>query len=270
MKSFFRKLILAILAGIFVFPVVMAVLNAFKPLGAILRNVLNLPESFYLENFKHVIRTTNYGKAFLNTMTITVLAVGFSILLSAMCAYMLSRRGDKISNSILILFAISMLVPFQTFMLPLVKLASDLHLDDSILGLICIMVPLFCPYAILTYHGFVKTVPRELDEAAEIDGVGKLRAFFQIIFPMLRPITASLLVLYTLWAWNDFALPLVMLRSPDKKTVTLVTFVYYSAQNMRWDYILAALTMAALPVILFYVAMQKKIIGGVTAGAVKG
>jgi raffinose/stachyose/melibiose transport system permease protein len=270
MRQAARFIVLAILSFVALFPVYIALVNSFKPLGDILKNVLALPPFPTLKNYIHVIESVNYFQALWNTLVITVFAVSITIVVSAMCAYMLSRSGDRLSGGILILFSTSMLVPFQTFMLPLVKIAAVLHLDDSIPGLIFVMIPLFSSFAILTYHGFVKSIPRELDEAAEMDGASRLRTFFQIIFPTMSTITASLAVLYTLWAWNDFALPLVLLRSSVNKTVTLVTYNYYSAQNMRWDYILAALSMAAIPIIVFYALMQKKIISGISEGAVKG
>jgi len=270
MKRTLRFLVLGLLSLAVLFPVYIALMNSFKPLGKILGNVLEIPGTLTLKNYLHVIDAANYLTAFLNTLIITVMAVSISILVSAMSSYWLSRAGSKFTDFLVTLFAVSMLVPFQTIMLPLVKVTSFLHLSDSIPGLILVMVPLFSPFAILTYHGFVKSVPRELDEAAEIDGAGRVRTFFQIIFPMMGPVTASLVVIYALWAWNDFALPLVLLSSTGNKTVTLVTFVYYSSQSMRWDYILAALSMAALPVVFFYAIMQRYIIRGIADGAIKG
>lgn len=270
MKRFVRATLLSIAAFVVLLPVLIAVMNSFKPLGRILADVLELPKSLRLESYFHVIEAGNYGLAFLNTFMITVFAVSLSLLGAAMVAFQLARRATALADGLLILFSISMLVPFQTIMLPLVKVGSFLHVTDSLPGLILVMIPLFSPFAILTYHGFVKSIPRELDEAAEIDGASRLRLFFTIIAPMMSPVTSSLIVIYTLWSWNDFALPLVFLSSAGNRTVTLVTFVYYSSQNMRWDFILAALGLAAIPVILFYVLMQRFIISGVTDGALKG
>jgi len=268
-KSFIL-LILLILVLIFLFPIYLAVINAFKPLGEILSNTLGLPKTFYIDNFTYMFEKMNYVKAFFNTLTVTFISVILIVVLGSMCAYKLSRTNDKKSWIIMMLFFSSMIIPFQTIMIPLAKVAKWLQLVDSIPGLILMVFPLFSPFAIFMFHGFVKAIPMDMDEAAKIDGCSQFGTFFKIIFPMLKPVTGSVIVLNALWLWNDFALPIVMLQSEKNKTVTITIYTLFSSVQWNYHYALAGLVLSALPIIIFFIFMQRYIIKGVIAGAVKG
>lgn len=264
------EVIMVIIAILFVAPALIVLTNSFKPLGEILTNTFGLPKSFYIENFKYVLENMNYAKVFLNTVTICVFAIAITVILSAMCAYRLSRWNNKISNGIMLLLMASMTVPFQSIMLPFAKICKSLNLTDSIPGIILVLVPLYCPMAVFIFQGFIKAIPKEIEEAAEIDGCGKVATFFRIIFPLLKPATSSIVVLFTLQMWNDFTLPLIMLQSETKKTITTTVYSFFSAYSMRWDYALTSLTLSILPLVIFFLFMQRYIISGIIAGAVKG
>lgn len=263
-------IILCILLIIFLLPLYLALVNSLKPLGQILSNTLNLPKSFYLDNFIYVFNEMDFLHALLNTLMVTIISVFFIAVLGSMCAYKLSRTNDKKSKIILMLFYSSMIIPFQTIMLPLTKVAKTLNMIDSVPGLIVMTVSLFAPFAIFMIHGFVKTVPLEIEEAAEIDGCSPFGIFFKIVFPMLKPVVSSVVVLDTLWVWNDFSLPLVSIQSAVNKTITICIYSFFSSVQNRWDYALAGLMLSALPILIFFIFMQRFIIKGVVAGAVKG
>ena len=235
-----------IFAIIFIVPALVVILNSFKPLGEILTDTFGLPSGLYLDNFKYVLENMNYGRIFLNTVTICVCAIAVMVLMA------------------------SMTVPFQSIMLPLTKICKTLHLTNSIPGLILILIPLYCPMAVFIYQGFMKSIPYEIEEAAQIDGCTRLKTFFSIIFPLLKPATSSVVVLFTLQMWNDFTLPMIMLQSAEKKTITTTVYSFFSAYSMRWDYALTSLTLSAIPMILFFLFMQKYLINGIVAGSVKG
>ena len=269
----FRILLTVLLAALtllFLFPIYLAVINSVKPLGSILGETLSFPTSLYWGNYRFVFEEMNYIHAFLNTVLVTVISVVFIVVLGSMCAYKLSRTGDRKSFLILMLFFSSMIIPFQTIMLPLAKEAKWLGLVDSLPGYIAMVIPLFSPFAIFMYHGFVKSIPVDMEEAATMDGCSPFGVFFRIVFPMLKPVTSSVVVLNALWVWNDFALPLIMLQSADNKTVTINIYTFFSSVQNRWDYALAGLMLSSLPILIFYIFMQKYIIKGVIAGAVKG
>lgn len=266
----FYEIIMVILAVVFIVPALIVILNSFKPLGEILTDTFGLPSGMYLENFKYVLENMNYPKIFLNTVTICVCAIAVTVLMSAMCAYRLARWNNKAANIILLVLMASMTVPFQSIMLPLTKICKTLHLTNSIPGLILILIPLYCPMAVFIYQGFMKSIPYEIEEAAQIDGCSRLKTFFTIIFPLLKPATSSIVVLFTLQMWNDFTLPMIMLQSEEKKTITTTVYSFFSAYSMRWDYALTSLTLSAIPMILFFLFMQKYLINGIVAGSVKG
>ena len=162
------------------------------------------------------------------------------------------------------------MLPFQSIMLPISRVANTLHLNDSLLGYIVIVIPYYVPFAVFLYHGFVKGIPQSLEESAVVDGCPPLKMFFKIIFPLMTNVTASIVVLFTLWVWNDFLLPSILLRSSDKKLLTTSIFSFFSAFYMRWDYSLAALFLSITPITIFYMFMQKYFVSGIVAGAVKG
>lgn len=272
-KSLFRwilEIVSVLCAVIFVSPVILVILNAFKPLGEILISPFSLPRKVNTENILYVIKNMNYFHVLWNTILISVIVVAGTVLLAAMAGYKLTRVNTKSSKVITAVLLSSMLVPFQTYMIPIAKLASILHLNNSLAGYIIIQIPLYAPMGIFMYQGFVKNVPLSLEEAARLDGCSPFKIFFKIVFPLLKPITASITVLYALWIWNDYALANMMLTSASNKTLTITIYSFFSAFTNRWDYALAALALSIIPITVFYIVMQKHIVSGVTAGAVKG
>lgn len=255
---------------IFITPVFLVIINAFKPLGSILKNPFEIPTKWMTDNIFYVIKNMNYFKVLGNTIFISVIVVVGTVILAAMAGYKLTRMNNRKSKVITALFLSSMLVPFQTYMIPVAKLASVFHINNTIWGYIIIQIALYVPMGIFMYQGFVKNIPMSLEEAARLDGCSPFGIFAKIVFPLMRPITASIVVLYALWIWNDYALASMMLTSESNKTLTITIYSFFSAFTNRWDYALAALALSIIPITLFYVFMQKYIVSGVTAGAVKG
>ena len=163
-----------------------------------------------------------------------------------------------------------MAIPFQVLMVPSVIVARELHLVNSRPGMIVMYWGFLLPMAMFLYQGFVKGVPRELEEAAMIDGCGQIRAFFRIVFPMLKPITATVAIINILGVFNDFTLPLIMLSSQSLKTLPLSFSVFYSSYLNEWQLIMSGLVLSIFPVLVFFLLMQRNIMDGLTAGALKG
>ena len=222
-----------------------------------------------IKNYGSSWRLTKFPIVFLNTLLITIFSVGGIILISSMAAYALVRTETKLSWIIFLFFTFAMVVPFQVIMFPLVKVAKATGVAGSIPGIILIYMAVGCPMAIFMYHGFIKGIPIELEESAALDGAGRFRTFFSIVLPLLTPITSTIAILDVLWIWNDFLLPLILLT---KKVVTVQLAQYYTrgAYSRDFGMELASLILAVSPVIIFYVFMQRYIIKGVIAGAVKG
>ncbi|MDR1469281.1 MAG: carbohydrate ABC transporter permease [Spirochaetaceae bacterium] len=259
-----------IVALIFVYPALMVITNAVKPIGEILKNPFALPKAFTLKNILDIIENQNFFSALFNTLSIAVVVVVVTVILSAMAGYKLGRFGGKISIIISMLFISCMLVPFQAILIPIAKMAKTLTIAGTKLGYVLIIIPLYAPMGIFVCQGFVKTIPISLEESAVLDGCNPFETFFRIVFPLLTPILASITVLYSLWIWNDYALASLMLTSVSRRTLTLMVYSGFSKFSNRWDFSLATLSLSVIPVLIFYVFMQKYIVRGITAGAIKG
>ncbi|HOJ64061.1 MAG TPA: carbohydrate ABC transporter permease [Spirochaetota bacterium] len=221
-------------------------------------------------NNKIIKNFVTFPRVFFNTLIITVFSVVGIVITSAMAAYALVRNEYRLSWIIFLLFTFSMVVPFQSIMVPLVETAKGLGLNNTLWGLILIYIGLGSPMAIFMYHGFIKAIPKELEESAAIDGAGPFTIFFRIVFPLLTPITATIVILNVLWIWNDFLLPLIILQSKELRTIQLAQYSFFGAYSKEYGLALASLVTSAAPIIIFYLIMQKYIIKGITSGAVKG
>jgi raffinose/stachyose/melibiose transport system permease protein len=262
--------LLGILLLFWLFPLLMALMNSFKTNGELLTNVMSLPKSFNFDNYARTLDKMNYVRSFFNTILLTGLGVGMMILFSAMAGWRLCRTKTRLSTIIFSLFVFSMLIPFSSIMIPLYKVILTFHIKNSLIGLSFVYAGFGVSMAIFLYHGFIKGIPFELEEAAAIDGCGKLRTFFKIILPMLKPVTVAIGISNVLWVWNDFLLPLITLSDNKKYSLLLSTNILFGQYSSDWSAILSALILSAIPVIIFYAIFQKQILKGMGDGAVKG
>lgn len=251
-------------------PLMMALVNSFKTNGEILTNVLSLPETISGENYVRSLEKMHYLRSLGNTVFLAAGGVSLIVLFSALAGWKLCRTKTKLSSFLFSLFIFSMLIPFSSIMIPLYKVVLALKIKNSLFGLCFVYAGLGVSMAIFLYHGFVKGIPKELEEAAAIDGCSPLQTFFLIVFPMLKPVTATICITNVLWIWNDFLLPLIILSDNRKYTLLLSTNTLFGQYSSDWSAILSALVLAALPVIVFYAVFQKQILKGMTDGAIKG
>jgi raffinose/stachyose/melibiose transport system permease protein len=259
-----------IIAALFTLsPIILALINSFKTNGEIYTNILSLPQTWQFENYTKAFLKTNYLRSLLNTVFLVVLSLCGIIFASSLAGYKLARTKSRLSTVLFTTFILSMLIPFHSIMIGLVKVSHDLHVQGSLIGLAIIYVGIGSPMAVFLYHGFTKNIPQEIEEAARIDGCNELQLFSKVVFPMLRPITATIIILNALWIWNDFLLPMLMISDKDRYTLLLSTKMLFGQYSADWSKILAILILALLPVILVYVFMQKHIIKGVSDGAIK-
>ncbi|MFD1775696.1 carbohydrate ABC transporter permease [Paenibacillus rhizophilus] len=268
--KFLLEIAMAALAVLFLAPLYLVFINAFKRYDEVLSSTASLPESFRLSNFVTVWKQIHFPTAFLNSLTITVISVLCILLVSSAAAYQIVRRPGKLSNIIFLTILASMVIPFQTMMIPLLQVAKDFHLINSLYGIIIMYLGFGIPLALFLYHGFIKGIPIELEEAATIDGCNTFGVYFRILLPLLAPITTTIAILHSLWIWNDFLLPYIVLGQKSNQTIPLASYVYFGEYMNEWHLALAALTMAVIPVLAFFLLMQRYIIQGITAGAVKG
>lgn len=256
--------------ALFLIPVYFIVLNSVKSFSEIMVSFVSFPTSLRLDNFSKAWEATRYGRTFINSLIVTSCSVIGVILLSSMAAYKLQRTKKVYSTIILFLITSAMLVPFPSIMISIVKIISTLGMVNNLFGLIIVYWGLNSTLAVFMYHGFLKSVPQDIEEAALIDGCGDFRRFFQIVFPLLKPITATIAVLNVLWIWNDFLMPMLLIRAQRLKTIPLTLFDLWGSYVAKWNIILPAILIAILPSILFFFIMQKHIIKGIGMGGVKG
>lgn len=262
--------LLTVAALFTLFPLLMALMNSFKTNRELLTNVMSWPTEFNFDNYIRTFEKMHYGRSFANTVILAGLSVSLMILFSALAGWKLCRTKTRLSKFILNLFVFSMLIPFSSIMIPLYRVTLALDIKNSLVGLSLVYAGLGVSMAIFLYHGFVKGIPIEMEEAAAIDGCNSMQTFFKIVLPMLKPITATITITNVLWVWNDFLLPLIVISDSKKYTLLLSTNTLFGQYSSDWTAILSALILAALPVIVFYAIFQKQILKGISDGAVKG
>lgn len=265
----------------FLSPFVILIINASKETSfQVLTDPLALTGTFaqLLENMDEVWNSTNtqYQQAFINSIVITTGSLLSIVVASSMAAWVLVRTKTKVSNLIFLLFVVAMIIPFQVVMIPLVTWFRTLRditgipFLRSYFGMIFAYVGFGAPLSIFMYHGFMKSIPYELEEAAEIDGCNKVQTFIYIVFPILKPITITIMLLNGIWIWNDFLLPLLILgKGTPVQTVPLAIVNYVGAFVAEWQFLLTAVLIAMIPVVILFLFAQKFIIKGMVAGSIK-
>lgn len=257
---------------VILFPMYLTVVTAFKTPAESAQNFFALPSSLYLENFKEVIYSNNFFVYVKNSFTITIVSIVLILLVVPITAYAIARNMDKLYyKSIYNLFSLGIFIPFQVIMLPVTKLMTSLSLLDKT-GLIILYLTFALPQGVFLYVGYIRTsVPVDLEESAYIDGCSKLRTYISIIFPMLKPMTATIIIMNALWIWNDFQLPLLILnRSASYWTLPLFQYNFKSQYVFEYNLAFASFVLSIIPILIVYMVFQKHIIDGLTSGAVKG
>ena len=274
-KRFLLNTVLILFGCVYLFPVYIIVVNAFKNRAQLYENILALPESFSFQYFAKAMDKMDFANALKNSVIITLVSLLFIVVLDSMCAWMLARKDGRLSRFIFMTFVATMLIPFQTLMMPLLQVLGfvrdrlNFQITDTPGGLIFCYIGFGTSMSVFLFHGFVKSVPVAVEEAATIDGCSKLGVFFRIVFPMLKPVTMTVIILNVIWIWNDYLLPSLILYSKKNRTIPLSTANFFGQYTIQWNLAMAGLTLTIIPVIIFYLCAQKYIIKGVAAGAVK-
>ncbi|KAK3604154.1 hypothetical protein CHS0354_001961 [Potamilus streckersoni] len=257
------------LALLYLSPFYLVIINSFKSKREVVLDTLALPEQLLWENYAKALEKLDLFRTFTNSVIITVGSILLIMMLSSMCAWMLVRTKNKVSTFIFYIFVAGMLIPFQSVMLPLVRFMGEIGMLNSRTGIILMYGGFGSSMAIFLYHGFIKNIPAELEQAALIDGCSKWQIYRYIVFPLLRPIHYTVAILNVLWIWNDYLLPALMLQDNAVRTIPLQMQYFFGAYSKDWQLAMAALLLSMLPIIIFYLFAQKHIIKGIMAGSVK-
>ena len=278
-RNIMEALTIAVMV-MFLVPLFLVLINAAKTNNEIISSPLSLPSdwSILFKNITTIWNNPNlrYSQALVNSFVITTFSLVGITIFSAMAAWVLLRTKTKLSTAILMLFIAAMVIPFQVVMFPLVKWFgifqefTGIQMLRSYTGIIIAYIGFGSSLSIFMFHGFMKSIPHEIEEAAYVDGCGKFKTFFLIVLPVLKPIYVTILILNGIWIWNDFLLPMLVLgKGTPVQTLPLAVNNFAGAFLVSWDLMMTAILMALIPIVFFFISAQKYIIKGMVEGSVK-
>ena len=263
---------LMLMSALFVVPFYIAVVNVFKTREDIFANPLGIPFArLTLDNIARNLDSPhfNVGVAYGTSFVLSGMTVVLVVLLAAAMSYVISRKQHRFFTYAYLLLLAGLMVPAQVILLPLIHVLRRLHLMFSVQGLLVANLAWYMPFAVFVFVGYVRTIPLQLDESARLDGAGELLIFARIIYPLIGPAVASVIIFVSLWTWNDFVNPLIILGSSKYYTITIGVYRAIGQYVQKWEDVFAIVFMAILPVVLFYLFMQRRFVSGLTAGALK-
>jgi len=271
------SVLLMIVSLVWLSPIYIILVNSFKSREEMYTNPIALPKSFSLGYYIDAMGRLDFLTAFKNSLILTVVSVALLVIFCSMAAWMLARSDGKLSKFIYAVLILTMLIPFQTLMMPLIQemngitKLTGIQMKDSLGGLIFMYLGFGAGMGIFLGYGFVKgSLPRSLEEAATIDGCNTWQLFWHIVFPTMKPVLVTLSILDVIWIWNDYLLPSLTLQTKSNQTIPIGTQTFFGQYTIEWNLAMAALMLTIIPVIIFYLCAQKQIVKGVAAGAVKG
>jgi len=268
-----RHAFLMLASAVYLVPFYIAVVNAFKTRADIFGNPLGIPFArLTLDNLARNLNTPhfNVGVAYGTSVVLSGLTVALVVLLGAAMSYVISRRRQRIFTFAYLLLLAGLMVPAQVILLPLVQVLRHLRLMFTLPGLLLANLAGFMPFAVFVFVGYIRTIPTQIDESARLDGAGDVLIFRRIIYPLIGPAVASVVIFVALWTWNDFVNPLIILGTSKYYTITIGLYRAIGQYVQKWEDVFAIVLMAIFPVAVFYLFMQRHFVSGLTAGTLKG
>lgn len=267
--SFLLQVILLIITLIFLSPLIYMVLNSFKPYSQMLRKPWALPDTLFLDNYIKAFRQMEFFQSLYNSFIITFVSVLLIVILGALAAYPISRFRNKLTSFLSVYFLVGYMVPTQVLIVQIFSVMKKFNLINTKTGVILVYAA-GVSFAIFMYEGFIRALPIDMEESALIDGAKPMQLFWRIVFPLLKPATATLVIFQTMWIWNDFVLSSLFLSSRKNLTLLLELHQCIGEFSLDWSVMLSIMCIVMLPMLIFYLLMQKQIIAGMTSGAIKG
>ena len=263
-----KQLLCICLSLIVLAPLYLVLINSFKTKSESARMQLSLPTQWVFSNYADVFKKAKLMTGFTNSMIYAFVSTTAGVLLCAMAAYVLSRKRTKINNFIYYFFICGLFFPVNY--ITLVRVFQWMNLTNTRLGIILVFTSAMIPFCVFTIYSFVETIPKELDEAAVIDGASPVMLFFRVMLPLLKPTLMTCFVLQFMGVWNDFLTPLYLSSKSKLHPMTMSVYQFFGKEGSNWNYVFADIVLTVIPVVAVYGLGQRYIIGGVTAGAVKG
>ncbi len=263
-------LFLILLALIFVYPIFLMIITSFKTTREIFFDPFGLPKTWSFDTFAQVWRKAHFNTYFLNSVTVTLASTALVLTCSSLAAYALSRYRFKLNTFCYIFFLAGIMIPIRLGVLPLFLLMRDLRLLNSHWSLILTYAASGMPMSVFLLTGFFKTIPKDLEYSARIDGCSDIQIFYRIMLPLVRPGLATVTIVNFVPWWNDFFFPLLFIQSDNLKTIPLGMTIFFGQYMTDWGLLFAGMVIASIPLLALYLAMSRQFISGLTAGALKG
>ena len=265
------EIIIVLMGVLFFVPFYYIVINSIKPQKEILINPASFPTSIDYSNYAKGIKTIKFPNLLMNSFVVTAFSILLISVFGSLAAWKMARNERrKLFKLMYVCYVLSMIIPFQTVMVPVVTITSKIGLLNTRRGLILLNIGFGLPLTVFLYHGFIGNVPQALEESARIDGATDNQVFVKIVIPLLKPITVTIAILNTLWIWNDFLLPSLVLYSRNLYTIPMGINMFFGLYDQQWDKALSVLVLSILPIIIVFLFLQRYFIEGITNGAVKG
>ncbi len=262
--------VLALWTAIVIFPVWTLIVDSFKPQKEIFSSPFGLPQHFTLDGYKSVWVNGNFGIYFLNTFYVTIISLILIVFFGSLASYALAKWNSKASTAFYIFFIAGLMIPVRLGTIDLIRIMQFLSLQDTIWSLIPVYVAMGMPISVFILTAFIETLPKEMFDAAKVDGASEWRIYFQIVMPLLRPAIATVAIFNMMKIWNDFWFPLVFIRAEKSRTISLGVSLLFGQYRTDWTRALSTLSLAAVPILILYILLSREFIKGLTAGAVKG
>jgi raffinose/stachyose/melibiose transport system permease protein len=266
LRTFALELLMIAVAVAFLFPVYALVTLSLKDQRQVAESPLGLPSSPTFDNFASAWERASFGDALLNSTVITVVSVVVLIGIGSFAAYFIARCQTRLGYGLYVLFLLGIVLPFQLGMIPLFSMVDDAGLLGTYQGMIIFYTGIQLPFTIFLYTGFIRALPNDYADAALIDGASHFRAFRQVVFPLLRPVTGTVLILNAVFVWNDFLTPLLYLGGSEKETIPVRVFSFVGQYVSDYGLVFAGLVLAALPILAIFLVLQKYVIKGFSSG----
>lgn len=268
-RTFARELTLLLGAAFVFIPVYFLITLSLKTPAELYIEPLKFPTNPEVSNYSTAWEGSgniSLARALVNSTVITIGSVIGLILIGSLCAYTLARRPSKLSTAMYVMFLLGIIIPFQLGLVPLFVAMRNLHLVPSYTGMILLNIGLLMPLTVFLYTGFVRVLPKEYEEAAQVDGAGLMRTYVRVIFPLLRPVTGTVAVLTGVITWNEFFIPLIFLSGSEYQPLPVAVYSFVGEFVTQWNFIFASITIAIAPILAFYLFAQRQLIRGFSGG----
>jgi len=265
-------LVIVVYACIILFPMLIVIIPTFQTVQESSQGIMRLPSSINLNNYIEAWRQSKFHLALRNSVVLTGCTIVINILIGSIAAFpMAIRERNRVFKSAFYIFLVGLMLPFQAIMIPLyVLMGRVLRLTNTFTGTILVYVAMTLPITVFFFSQFIKTIPKEMEEASVMDGCGYLRMFYQIFFPLLKPITSAVVIQNMIFLWNDLLVPLIMIDKTALKPIMPRVYMFFGQYYNQWNLAFSVLVLAAIPFLLLFLLLQEQFIKGLSSGAVKG